>query len=116
MKLRPKLLLFVTAIVCALLFVGISIPLINRAVEPNPFYGIRIGVSYESDELWYEVNRYGGWAMTIAGLVLLIGNIILYLFRKKLSGQAYTGIFVGIMLLCILTATVITVAYAESLV
>lgn len=116
MKPSAKLFLFLSSIICGLLFIGIAIPLINEAIEPNPVYGIRIGVAYESDEIWYAVNRYGGWALAIAGMVMLLGNLILFFFRKNLSGQAYTGIFVGIILTCILTATAITVAYAETLV
>ncbi len=115
MKGGPKFFIFIVSILCSLLFIGISIPLILQKIPPNEFYGIRIEKAFESDVLWYQVNQYGGWAMVVAGVILLIASCLLYLFRKKLNTGTYTGIFVAILLVCLFTASGITTWYAGQL-
>lgn len=65
----------------AVLIAGLSIPLILRKVPMNHFYGIRFPQSFKSQEAWYEINEYGGKALLISSIpILLIG---LYgLFRQ----------------------------------
>ena len=53
-----------------------SLPLIYRKVPMNPFYGIRLPTSFESDERWHDINAYGGrqlaawsWLPVVTGLV-----------------------------------------------
>lgn len=116
MKTNPKTFLFGTAVVCVLLFIGLSIPLILGKIDPNPYYGIHIDKSLEAGEKWYAINRYGGWALIISGILMLIGNAILFAFRKKLRNKLYLGIFVGIMMICVLVAAAITTVYANQLI
>ena len=61
-----------------IVLIAISIPLIKRRIAPNPWYGIRITKAFQSNELWYDINEYGGrqllaWAipMIIAGIAFL---------------------------------------------
>ena len=57
-----------------LVVVGVSIPLWLEKVPMNNWYGVRIPKSYESDEAWYKLNRFGGQAGVVVGLVItLIG-------------------------------------------
>lgn len=58
-----------------LLYVGlglfqalISIPLIQRRVKRNPFYGIRLPKAMRDDKIWYDANEYGGRQLFGAGL------------------------------------------------
>jgi uncharacterized membrane protein len=44
-----------------------SIPLILERVPPNDLYGYRTREVLSSPELWYDVNRFLGWAMLVAG-------------------------------------------------
>lgn len=113
MRRGPKNFIFFSSVICSLLFIGLSIPLINRSVAPNNFYGIRIERALENDAMWYEVNVYGGWAMVVAGLVILIGNLLLFFLGKNLKVVAYTGIFVAILLGSLLVASGITSYYAS---
>lgn len=60
--------------VVAVLAAGVSIPLIKEKVAMNKLYGVRFAKSFESDELWYKINKKGGklllaWSVPI----LLIG-------------------------------------------
>lgn len=111
----PKFFIFITSIFCSLLFAGVSIPLILQKIPPNKVYGIRIDQAFESEPLWYEINRYGGWAMLVAAGILLLSSMALYIWGKKLSNAIYTGIFVAILLICMLTASLITAGYAGQL-
>lgn len=115
MQRGPKNFIFFSSIICSLLFIGLSIPLIKGSVAPNKYYGIRIERALENDALWYEVNQYGGWAMVAAGFVILIGNLLLYFRGKNLKVGAYTGIFVAILLGSLFVAAGITSYYASQL-
>lgn len=115
MRTGPKNFIFFSSIICSLIFVGISIPLVNRNIAPNKFYGIRIDKAFESDALWYDVNEYGGWAMIVAATIILLGNILLFFFGKNLKVGVYTGIFVAILLGSLFAASGITSYYASQL-
>ena len=61
---------------CALIGILLSRPLVRGKVSMNHFYGVRFKRSFESDEIWYEINRYGGqrmilWSYPILGLGLV---------------------------------------------
>lgn len=50
---------------CAIV-AAVGVPLILKLVPPNPIYGVRTEKTESSPEAWYEVNRFGGWALVIA--------------------------------------------------
>jgi uncharacterized membrane protein len=52
-------------LVCAIV-AAVGVPLILKLVPPNPIYGVRTRKTTRSPEVWYEVNRFGGWALVIA--------------------------------------------------
>jgi uncharacterized membrane protein len=60
------------------LFILISLPLLKDKIKMNRLYGIRIQKSFESEENWYKINRFGarelikvGYTLTAAGFVVL---------------------------------------------
>jgi uncharacterized membrane protein len=63
----------VSAIIPFLLACGIiaavSVPLILRAVPPNPWYGLRTKQTLSDRELWFSANYFAGWAFLVAALV-----------------------------------------------
>ena len=70
-------------IACAII-AAISIPLILRAVPPNPWYGFRTKATLADRELWYRANYFAGWAFLAAALVsaaLFIGVAIAPAYR-----------------------------------
>lgn len=80
----------ITHILTAFILIGISIPLVKGEISMNKFYGIRFKKSYDSDENWYKINKYGGqqlikWCIPLAlfGVIsffLPLGNSpVLYL-------------------------------------
>ncbi len=60
-----------------ILLVGISIPLIQRRIKPNPLYGFRVPKAYKSDEIWYDINAYSGMRLLVGGIVIAIAGVLL---------------------------------------
>ncbi len=53
----------------AVLITAICIPLVKRKIRMNPWYGVRIPKSFESEENWYNINAYGGKRMILWALL-----------------------------------------------
>lgn len=58
--------------------VGLSIPLIQRKVPPNPWYGFRVRRTLEDPEIWYPANAYSGWCMLRLGAAIMIAAVVAY--------------------------------------
>lgn len=56
----------------ALLFMVLAQPLIQGKVKPNDWYGVRIPAAFESEEAWFDINRYGGRLLSKVGLLLML--------------------------------------------
>ena len=68
----------------AFVLIGISIPLVKGQISMNRMYGIRFKKSFESDENWYKINKYGGqqlikWSIPLA----LFGVVSFFLPIEK---------------------------------
>ncbi len=59
---NPLTLLMLLFVGSGLLLVGISIPLIQRRVKPNYWYGFRTRRTLSDPQIWYDVNAYAGQA------------------------------------------------------
>lgn len=71
----PNIAIAVSNVGCALIGILLSRPLVRGKIPMNRLYGVRFKRSFESDEIWYEINRYGGqrmilWSYPILGLGL----------------------------------------------
>jgi len=67
------LIIAISHIFVALLIIAISVPLRRGEIGMNRFYGVRFPKSFESDEAWYKINRYGAqrlifWSMILIGI------------------------------------------------
>ncbi len=65
----------ISHIFLALVIALISIPLVRGEMPMNRWYGIRFKKSFESDENWYRINKYGGRQLLIWSAVLAILGI-----------------------------------------
>lgn len=63
-------------IACGLLFVCLGIPLYKERVKMNHFYGVRFNKSFESEETWYKINKYGAKRLMTWSIPLFIVGII----------------------------------------
>src|SRR4051812_43023162 len=63
-----------------LLCIGLSIPLIRGRIRRNSLYGVRFPESFQSEEAWLAINRFGGrrlaaWAVPL----VLVGLVCFFL-------------------------------------
>ena len=55
---------------------ALGIPLILCKVPMNNYYGIRFSQSFKSDNNWYEINSYGGKALLISSIPIVITGLL----------------------------------------
>ena len=91
----------------ALLIAGLSIPLILRKVPMNHFYGVRFPQSFRSDKAWYEINVYGGKALLIATIPILLTGLYGLVAAPKASGL-YSLIYTGVLVLSLTIASLLS--------
>jgi hypothetical protein len=64
-------------VVTGLVFVGLSIPMIQRRVKPNRWYGFRVPKTLNNPDIWYEANAYmGRWLMAM-GIITVVLSVLL---------------------------------------
>lgn len=74
----------ISYIFVGLLLIVLSIPLISSKVSRNALYGVRIGKSFESDENWYAINKYGGKVLIVVGIITAVLGVS-YIFIGDVS-------------------------------
>jgi uncharacterized membrane protein len=67
------------------LFVGFGVPLFQRRIPPNIWYGCRTRKSLSDKNVWFDVNETMGRDMIVTGVVVLIATIFIFFARHKLS-------------------------------
>jgi hypothetical protein len=61
------------------LIIAVSIPLQKNKIRMNCWYGMRFRRSFESDENWYKINRYGARRMIQWSIVIIVIGILTFL-------------------------------------
>jgi uncharacterized membrane protein len=93
----------VLLLACALIAV-VGVPLILKLIPPNAIYGVRTERALSRAEIWYEVNRFGGWALVAAAgataLLLMIwsGTLLKPAWRQVLALVLPLAIAIGVTL------------------
>ena len=70
-----------------LLFIALSIPLIQERVPPNSFYGFRTARSLSDPKIWYAINRMSGVDLLIAGALISLGSVAMLILGQDLQPQ-----------------------------
>lgn len=113
----PAITIGVTNIFCGLLFIAISIPLVMRKVPMNKWYGIRVTKSFQSDELWYDINEYGGRQFIIWAIPVLIAGIASFFIPIRINNSPSTILPLllgpGCILACVAIAVIRTLVYSN---
>lgn len=79
---------FLTA---SLVIAAVGVPLAFGFVPPNKLYGVRTARILADVQLWYRVNRFGGWVLVTAAAL----SIAIYLSVPQLaSGRSFLGLVV----------------------
>ncbi len=97
-----------TGLLCALL----SVPLIRGRVKPNPIYGVRFRQSFQSDEAWFAINRFGGRQLAMWSMPLVLVGVVA-LFLPLRSHESLALVLGFAPLVFVLIPTVITWRFAR---
>jgi uncharacterized membrane protein len=108
----PMLIVIYAAV--GLLLCGVSIPLIQKKIKRNWFYGIRTPKTMKSDEVWYPANAYGGKWLFGAGLAVTVAALGLALV-PNLTIDSYAIIMVVVMLAVMIVSMIQIFRYIGTL-
>ena len=114
---EPNLIFGLLDIVSGVLIIGISIPLVKRKIKMNRFYGFRIKKTFESDDIWYDLNAYAGKLGIIWSIPILIAGIVCFfipIHDENIVMSALVLVLVPI-LACSLITLIKCLAYAKKL-
>ncbi len=96
-----------------LFLIGLVTYFVAPRVGPNPIFGVRVGYSYASREVWDRTNRFGGALMALIGLVLAL--LALLLQWLGLSARDGIVLLTVVMLVALLGGTGWMFVYARRL-
>jgi hypothetical protein len=74
--------------VVGLICIGLAIPLVRGQVGRNALYGVRFPESFQSDDAWFAINRFGGRRLIVWSLPLIVIGIVSFF----LPLQSHTGL------------------------
>lgn len=79
--------------ILALLFAGLGYPLARGKVPPNCWYGYRLNrPTMENEDIWYAVNRAGGWHMFYLGCFMALMTLVSLFWQGKEGPQGILGL------------------------
>lgn len=86
-----------------LLVIFFTFPLIAKLIPPNRFYGIRIPMAYDSEDLWYAINRFGGLIFLVFAIISLLITLMLLKIKPNdwelYSVLTYTGYLISVIII-----------------
>ena len=82
-----------------ILFVGLSIPLIQKRVPPNRYYGFRTAKTLSEPKIWYEVNRIQGKDLFVAGALITISSLTMLLLAQSWRPEHVIFTLLSVMVL-----------------
>jgi uncharacterized membrane protein len=89
-----------------ILFIALSLPLIQQRVPPNSVYGFRTAKTLSDAKIWYEINRISGIDLLIAGALISLGSVATLVLGRGLQPQQ---VALALVLLMIFTLTGVAV-------
>jgi uncharacterized membrane protein len=112
---EPNIIFGIINIACALLIIGISIPLVKHKIKMNYLYGIRIKKSFESEDSWYKINEYGGKQLIIWSIPMILVGLICFFVQIDDTNKDLLSFVFGVFPItaCIAVAVIKIYAYAK---
>lgn len=85
------MLLLLSIYVASGLFMALlAMPMIRGWLNPNPYYGFRVQQTLEDPVVWRVANRFAGWRLLVAGLVIALAAAAFYFLPgQKIDWYAY---------------------------
>jgi uncharacterized membrane protein len=68
--------------------IGLAIPLARGKIGRNGIYGVRFPQSFQSDDAWYAINRFGGRRLIVWAVPLILVGIACFFIPL----QSHTGL------------------------
>lgn len=96
---------------------AVSLPMINRKVKRNYWYGFRLPKTLSSDEIWYPANEFAGKLLFVAGVITTVAAIVLTPLGliPKMGFEIYAWALLVVTLGSMLTATWLSFRYVQKL-
>ncbi|VGO16832.1 hypothetical protein PDESU_05424 [Pontiella desulfatans] len=104
---ESSLALGISNIAVGTMFMLLSIPLIQCKVSMNKVYGVRIRKAFESEDLWYKINAYGGRQLMLWSILLVLIGIAT--FFLSLAGNGPLIMVMACMPLIILIPALVAI-------
>jgi uncharacterized membrane protein len=80
-------------------FIGLGIPLFQKRVPPNTWYGCRTTKSLSDERIWYAVNRTTGQDMILTGILTIISSLIVFMFRNKMNPNHAAVVLLAVLIM-----------------
>jgi hypothetical protein len=93
------------------LLVVLARPLMKGEVGMNHWYGVRVRQSFESEEKWLKINRYGGRQLAMGGALIILWGVLT--FFMDLEDEVLLVISTLVPLAIIAVVAVRSVQYAR---
>ncbi len=97
-----------------LLFIALSIPLAQRRIGPNRWYGFRTRKTLGSSEIWYPANAYAGRLLCNAGFKICL-TALLFAVIPGMNVGTYTIVQTAVILLLLFGAVIKSFLYISKL-
>src|SRR5437868_845618 len=91
-----------------LLVILICMPMILEMVPPNNWYGFRTRRTLSDPNVWYPANRIAGQYLAVAGFVIVITTLLVFLFQKNLLPKTSSLILLSVSSISLLGASVLS--------
>jgi len=65
---------------------AVGLPLADRRIPPNRWYGVRVRATFADQHIWYEANAQAGRDLTALGVLFVVLTLML---MDKVSPTAY---------------------------
>jgi uncharacterized membrane protein len=97
-----------------LLLSALAIPLIQRRIKPNPWYGFRVPQTLNNPTVWYEANAYAGRWLLAAGLITSLASLVIALI-PGLSIDSYAIATTAVILIALFLTFIFSWRYLQSI-
>ena len=106
-----------TNILCGVIFILVSLPLVKKKVPMNRYYGFRIAKAFVSDDNWYKINSYGGRQFIRWAIALIMIGILYFIVPLENPDTPILNLVVAMlpMIICVIAAIYKTLIYSRRL-
>lgn len=99
-------------IAVGLIYIGVGVPLWQRRIRRNPWYGLRCPDSLSSDAVWYESNAICGKQFVQLGAVFIAVAGALYFVRWS-DPEVYALALCGVLTFGTILVAVLSLSAAQ---